>query len=179
MTHRHRTLEQLRRHSWLIGGVVFLCSLSWSYVSLGEGCPCFLPVNLAQAQNKSDEQLAQLMKRKMEAAQKILEGLALAQFDTIVTNAETLIFISRQASFRVLPTPEYELHSNEFRRIAGELASRAREKNLDGATLHYMDLTLTCVKCHKHVRDRRGTFRDNPSELNALAGQTDFLPRIP
>jgi hypothetical protein len=110
------------------------------------------------------------MKRKLEAAQKILEGLALANFDSIVTNAETLIFISRQASFRVLPTPEYELHSNEFRRIAGELANKAREKNLDGATLQYMDLTLTCVKCHKHVRDRRGAHLENPLLRDLPAG---------
>ncbi|GBD37747.1 hypothetical protein HRbin36_02883 [bacterium HR36] len=123
----------------------------------------------AYAQSKADEQLAQLMKRKLEASQKILEGLALAHFDVIVTNAETLIFISRQAAFRVLPTPEYELHSNEFRRIAGELAEKAREKNLDGAMLKYVDLTLTCVKCHKHVRDRRGAQRWELPHLGVVA----------
>ncbi|MCS7014713.1 MAG: hypothetical protein NZM42_01175 [Gemmatales bacterium] len=129
------------------------------------------PMSTVCAQTKGDEQLAQLMKRKMEAAQKILEGLALAQFDTVITNAEALIFISRQASFRVLPTPEYELHSNEFRRVAGEIANKAREKNLDGATLQYMDMTLTCVKCHKHVRDRRGTHRDGGERPSSLASR--------
>jgi hypothetical protein len=28
----------------------------------------------------------------------------------------------------------------------------AREENLDGATLAYVELTINCVACHRHVR---------------------------
>ena len=43
----------------------------------------------------------------------------------------------------------------DARRIADDLVKKATEKNLDGAALAYVEMTLTCVKCHKHVREAR------------------------
>jgi hypothetical protein len=103
----------------------------------------------------SDKELAELMKRKLENAQKVLEGIALNDFDGISKHADELILISKQAEWRVRKTPRYEMYSNEFRRSAAELVENAKQKNLDGAALAYVDLTLTCVKCHKRVRESR------------------------
>jgi hypothetical protein len=108
----------------------------------------------------SDKELAELMKRKLENAQKVLEGIALNDFDGISKHADELIQISKQAEWRVRKTPRYETYSNEFRRSAGELVENAKQKNLDGAALAYVDLTLTCVKCHKHVRESRQSALD-------------------
>ncbi len=105
--------------------------------------------------NASDKELADLMKRKLTNAQKVLEGIALNDFDKISTHAEELILISKQAEWKVLKTPQYDMFSNDFRRSAAELVEKAKEKNLDGAALSYVDLTLTCVKCHKYVRESR------------------------
>jgi len=55
------------------------------------------------------------------------------------------------------------LYSNEFRRNAASLVQKAKEKNLDGAALAYVDMTLTCVKCHKHMRETRRTRLDLPN----------------
>jgi hypothetical protein len=96
-----------------------------------------------------------LMRRKLAESQKVLEGIALQDFDGIANHAEELIEISKQAGWKVLKTPLYERYSNEFRDRADELARNARKKNIDGAALSYVDLTLTCVKCHKHVREKR------------------------
>jgi hypothetical protein len=41
-----------------------------------------------------------------------------------------------------------------------DLIEKAREKNLDGAALSYVEMTLSCVKCHKHVREVRTTRLD-------------------
>lgn len=106
--------------------------------------------------------LGELMKRKLENAQKVLEGIAINDFEKIKTHADELIFISKQAEWKVFKTPEYELYSNEFRRNAGDLIQKAKEKNLDGAALSYVDLTLNCVKCHKYVRELRKTGLDLP-----------------
>ena len=45
------------------------------------------------------------------------------------------------------------MQSNEFRRAVENLQEKAAQKNLDGAALGYVELTLTCVKCHKYVRE--------------------------
>jgi hypothetical protein len=96
-----------------------------------------------------------LMQRKLRHTQKVLEGIALGDFVKIADNAEELIAISKKAEWKVVNNPKYELHSNEFRRSAAELVDKARDKNLDGATLAYLDLTLNCVRCHKFVREVR------------------------
>jgi cytochrome c556 len=105
--------------------------------------------------NDATQEMSRLMKRKLENSQKVLEGLALNNFDKIGKHADELISLSKQAEWKVLKTPEYELFSNEFRRSAAELVKNAKGKNLDGVTLAYVDLTFTCVRCHKYVREAR------------------------
>jgi|SRR5208337_2437031 len=101
-----------------------------------------------------------LMLKKLENSQKVLEGIALNDFDKVSKHADDLIRISKATEFKVLKTPQYEMYSNEFRRTAETMIQEAKAKNLDGAALAYVELTLTCVKCHKHVREVRMAFRD-------------------
>jgi hypothetical protein len=75
----------------------------------------------------------------------------------ISSHAEELIAISKEAEWKVVKTPRYETYSNDFRREAEDLIKAAKAKNVDAAALAYVDLTLTCVKCHKHVREERQT----------------------
>jgi hypothetical protein len=108
----------------------------------------------------SDKSLQELMQRKLKASQRVLEGIALNNFDQIARNGEELILISKDAEWKVIKTPAYELHSNEFRRNAGSLVQAAKDRNLDAAALAYVDLTLNCVKCHRYVREVRMTRLD-------------------
>jgi hypothetical protein len=95
------------------------------------------------------------MVKKLAAAQKILGGLATNDFDTIKDNARILNDLSKQASWRLVETPRYETYSEEFQRITLKMAEQADNKNLDGVALSYVDMTLTCVKCHQHVRESK------------------------
>jgi hypothetical protein len=112
---------------------------------------------------KKDDKLGDLMHKKLAASQSVLEGIALNDFKKISAQADELISVSKQAEWRVLKTPKYELYSNDFRRSAENLGQSAKEKNIDGAALSYVELTLTCVKCHKHVRETRNTRADRPA----------------
>jgi hypothetical protein len=104
--------------------------------------------------------VASLMRRKLDNAQKILEGLALNDFKMMTRHAEELIQVSKETEWKVIKTPQYELFSNDFRRACETVAKQADEKNLDGAALAYVEVTLTCVKCHKYVREVRMARRD-------------------
>jgi hypothetical protein len=111
-----------------------------------------------QEPKKSDEaskELSGLMKRKLESSQKVLEGLALGKFDKIAKHAGELVSLSNQAEWKALRTPEYEFFSNDFRRSAKEMVRNADRKNLDGATMAYVELTFACVRCHTYVREVR------------------------
>jgi len=103
--------------------------------------------------DKEKDKVSDLMKRKLQASQKVLEGLAINDFNAIAKNGEELLEISKEAEWKVIKTPRYEIYSNDFRRTADALIKNAKDKNLDGAALNYVELTLTCVRCHKHVRE--------------------------
>jgi hypothetical protein len=120
-------------------------------------------------QGDEPDKLKDLMKRKLKSAQKVLEGIAMKDFDLIANQAEELMAVSKAAEFKVVKTPRYEVYSNDFRRNAENLAQQAKEKNLDGAALAYLDLTLNCVKCHKHIREVK-TGRLGPGKANKAVG---------
>lgn len=98
-----------------------------------------------------------LMRKKLEHSQKVLEAVVLNDFASVIKNSEELIAISKLAEWKSINTAKYEVFSNEFRRTAQTMIDEAKNKNLDGVTLAYVDLTLNCVKCHKHVREVRMT----------------------
>jgi hypothetical protein len=112
----------------------------------------------------------ELMQKKLKCSQSVLEGIALNDFDKIADNADELITISQKAEWVVVKTPQYELFSNQFRKSAESMVKNAKAKNLDGAALDYVDLTMTCVKCHKYVRETRMTFRDGDGRIPVNAG---------
>lgn len=119
------------------------------------GLACALVILPGRSGLGEEPKVNNLMKRKLEESQKILEGIALADFDKITKHADELSTISRHVQWKVLKTPLYALYSDEFQRSSDRLSRNARDKNLDAAALTYVELTLTCVKCHKHVREVR------------------------
>ncbi len=52
----------------------------------------------------------------------------------------------------------YQLQLKMFRFANKELIRQARDENLDGATMAFMQLTSSCVNCHRVVRDTQQTF---------------------
>ena len=111
-----------------------------------------VPTMSGHAQEKKVRDLRQ---KKLEHSHKILEGLAVNDFDKISQHATDLILVSKVAEWQVFKTPKYEMFSNDFRRSAENLVLMAKAKNTDGAALAYVEMTLTCVKCHKYVREVR------------------------
>lgn len=99
--------------------------------------------------------LRAFMRLKLSHAQDVLEGLATEDFRRIARGAQKLRSLAADASWSVYETEEYSLYSREFVDATRQMSTAARDKNIDGAALAYVQLTLTCVQCHKHVRDVR------------------------
>ncbi len=107
------------------------------------------------AQEPGREQRAAFMRLKLEPAKEILEAIALEHYAGILTNAERIRQLALDESWMVIQTEDYLRQSDEFRRSVGLIAEAARNENLDGATLGYMQMTLNCVQCHRQIRSRR------------------------
>lgn len=106
------------------------------------------------AQNRKSRATKEFMRDKLELAQGILEGLAVENYDLIVSRAQKLSAMSQAVDWKVFENPDYEQQSLAFRRNVDALTKAAKGKNLDGATLAYVRVTMSCVECHKYVRGR-------------------------
>ena len=128
------------------------------------GLLVFSPV---RSQDKGN--LRDFMRAKLEHSQKILEGLATEDYPLIEKHAQELSLISQAEMWQVVQTPEYLQHSTEFRRATQALTKAAEDKNIDGAALAYMEVTLKCVNCHKYIRKVRMASFEEPSLSEQLA----------
>lgn len=108
---------------------------------------------IAADQSPVPDQVAGFMRAKLGHSQNVLEGLSIADYDLIERGAQELSLASLDSNWQVLQTEDYVRQSAEFRRSCELLRDAAKAKNLDGATLAWMDVTLKCVQCHKYVRD--------------------------
>jgi hypothetical protein len=101
---------------------------------------------------------AEFMRKKLDISKNVLEGLSLENFELIAQNARNLRSLSSAAEWEVPTIPhveQYLAYTHEFQRLCDDLVRKARERNIDGATLAYVQLTLNCVNCHKFVRTTR------------------------
>lgn len=103
----------------------------------------------------AQEKLSTFMKIKLDHSQKTLEGLATGDFEAIVKHSQAISLLCEDELWMVIQTPEYRERSREFQRSVHAITDAARKKNLEGATLAYVDSTLKCVSCHKYVRQSR------------------------
>jgi len=104
------------------------------------------------------------MKAKLAQAQAMLEGLTVEDFDQIEKNAAAMFLLTKAEQWNASKDPQFIQHSREFERVTTQLAKYARDKNLDGASLMYVQLTLNCIECHRFVRDKAIQFRGQPAE---------------
>jgi hypothetical protein len=93
------------------------------------------------------------MRKKLEASQNVLEGLAVENFDLISQGARQLKATSAAAEFMVHDDPLYKQHADDFRRIVTRLEKAAKEQRLEASALSYIDMTMSCIECHKFVRN--------------------------
>jgi len=119
-----------------------------------------LLISLLAAQDQREDSAARpkvddvgpFMRMKLDHSGQVLEGLAMEDFEAIARGANALALASQASSWQVLQTEEYARHSGEFRRSCESLRAAARAKNLDGAALAWMEVTMKCIQCHKYVR---------------------------
>jgi hypothetical protein len=123
---------------------------------------------LSLAQSKRSRATKEFMRSKLELFQRVLEGLATEDYELIVAKGTRLSAMTKEADWRLFENPDYDQQSLGFRRQVDALLRAAKDKNLDGATIAYVRLTMGCVDCHKLMRGK----------LVAAANETGTLRRF-
>jgi len=146
----------VRHYSLLLLAAGALLGIAWSLQipdSVGDDKAPAAKEEPAKKPTNKKLAMKAFMRKKLEASQSILEGLAMEDFDLIARGAKQLKATSTAAEFLVIHDPLYAENADEFRRIIDKMEKAAKEKRIDGATLAYMDMTMSCVECHKYVRN--------------------------
>lgn len=95
------------------------------------------------------------MRKKLDYTQQILGGIAEADFDRIARHASSMKALSRIEGFVRGRTPGYRTQLQIFQDATEELLRQAEKENVDGAALAFTQLTLSCVNCHKQLREAK------------------------
>lgn len=132
--------------------------------AVAAGLAIGLGVSVSTAQEEVSDQKT-LMKRKLNVAKTLLEGLALEDYSKISASAEQLSMISMEAQWTELLSPRYGRFGSEFRTAVERVKDMADKENLDGATLNFMEVVMACVRCHTAVRGE-----ENIAALQGIVG---------
>jgi hypothetical protein len=137
----------------------------------------------AQDKKDRDKILAAMMQKKLKSAHLVLDGVATGDFKTITIGGQELIRLAKSETWQLIESPLYERHSADFIRATEKLVKKAQEKNIDGTALAYVEMTLSCVRCHQYVREHRRDARFDPETNDMLrprfASLDDRRGRIP
>ena len=95
------------------------------------------------------------MRQKLRASQEVLKGLADGDFESIGANAQSMKLMEHLEKWAHAGQPEYQTQLRLFEFADRELIRSASTQNLEAATLAYTQLTVSCVNCHKIVRDAK------------------------
>lgn len=129
-----------------------------------------LGVTQALAQGSRPTPMQEFMRQKLEHSKGVLEGLATEDFDLIGKNAKKLRAMSQESGWRAYDSPGYAWRMDLFRRNVDALAKAATDRNLDGATVSYINVTLNCVECHKFVRGKASASLEKGRGSARIAG---------
>jgi cytochrome c556 len=93
------------------------------------------------------------MEKKLEYTQEILRGLATGDLKDVAENGEQMRLLSKVEGWIRNRKPGYRAQFQAFEFANAEIVRNANADNLDGAAMAFQQLTISCVSCHKILRD--------------------------
>ena len=147
-----------------VWATVTLCALGITIIAWNVSGRTQADDTQKKAPPKKNVVMQTFMKVKLAQAQGMLEGLTVEDFDQIERNAAAMFLLTKAEQWNASKDPRFIQHSKEFERVTTQLAKYAKDKNLDGASLMYVQLTLNCIECHRFVRDKAIQLRGQPAE---------------
>jgi hypothetical protein len=95
------------------------------------------------------------MRKKLDYSRNILAGLASEDFDKVVVNAQAMQGMSKFEWFIRGKMPGYRTQLEVFQDANEQIIKQAQKDNVEGAALAFTQLTISCVNCHKQLRESK------------------------
>lgn len=104
------------------------------------------------AEDDEEDKTSFWMRKKLQYSEQILEALSKEDYDGIAKSARSMNALSHMERWVRASLPVYRTQLRIFSNANEQLIRAADHEQLDGAALAYVQLTLSCVNCHKVVR---------------------------
>lgn len=92
------------------------------------------------------------MRQKLDYSQRIIEGIALENYDLITINAMRMWSMARKNAFKVTKNVLYREKVRTFQTDVTGLLEASRSKNTTNVLKAYTKVTADCVDCHQSFR---------------------------
>ncbi|GEM_PF-1449950 len=143
-----------------IGRLVVVASLGIAWAGAASVCAEQPPTEqppteqppTAKIAPADDRPMSFWMEKKLDHSQTLLRALATSDFEALQSNARQMQLLNRVEGFVRSRNPAYRQQLHTFERVTGELERQAKRENIEGATLAFNQLTVSCVRCHETLR---------------------------
>lgn len=111
------------------------------------------------------------MDAKLSESQSIFAALAQGDFEEVSESVDVLKTVNKLEGFVRRKSPEYRTQLRAFEFAIDEMKTQAKKENLEGVVLGFHQMTLSCVNCHKQLRDSTdAAAKDGASDGAATSG---------
>lgn len=113
------------------------------------------PKDEGSADKKDDPEslLKKFMRQKLHASNQILEGLCTEDLQMVSEGSDVLMKMSGEEKWRVSNDMMYRRYSTEFVHAVEELQKEAKDNDMNGTSMAWVNVTMKCLKCHEWVRN--------------------------
>jgi hypothetical protein len=120
-------------------------------------CLLLAPVQADQSQKPKEDESKDpsiWMRMKLEYSKNILEGVTKGDFALIQDNATKMRGLSRFERFVRGRWEGYSEQLQSFQQANDEIIKQAKKDNVEGVTLAFTQMTISCVTCHTKLREQ-------------------------
>ena len=121
--------------------------------ALSAGTKERLPAALVPQDQEKEPPLRKFMRQKLDASNRILEGLVTDNMPLVESGSDVLLKMGREEKWRISNDMLYRRYSTEFTDAVNDMKEKAAANSIDGASLAWIKSTMTCLKCHEWVRN--------------------------
>lgn len=136
----------------VLSAVVGLFVAIPTIVPAQEAQPKQLQPKQAKTEKSGEQSTSFWMERKLHLSQQLLGGITAGDFDKVTASAQAMKGLDKIEAFIRSKTPGYRAQLQYFDESLDEIIRQADKDNLEGATLGFTQLTISCVNCHKQLR---------------------------
>jgi len=107
----------------------------------------------AGTRSQESEPVLKVMDLKLEYTHAVLENIIKEDFKKLEELSFQLVVLTGTEDWKVIRTEEYNRHTADFVRAVDALRDTRGHRDINESTKAYIDMTSSCVRCHKYVRD--------------------------